>query len=113
MVIALKTLVPEEMRNVEVRVTTDNIATMHVLNTGKTRDPFMAACARELWLIAALQELRIILDHAPGETLVLADALSRRHTSHEFEKTVNDYVYSMNLIPVMPIDIVKAINDSL
>ena len=113
MLIALKTLVPQSMRNVEVRVTTDNIATMHVLNTGKTRDPFMAACARELWLMAALQELRIILDHAPGESLVLADALSRRHMSPEYERTVSEYVYHLNLIPVAPIDVAKAISDSL
>ena len=53
------------------------IAVQDTVNTGHTPDMVLAACSRELWLIAALQELRIVVGHALGSTLVLADALSR------------------------------------
>ena len=112
-IVALKTLVPPTTRNVEVRVTTDNMATMHILNSGKTRDPILASCSRELWLLAALQELRIVVDHAPGDTLVLADALSRRHLSDHFENTALEYIYHLNLSPIMPVDISTVITDAL
>ena len=64
-IVALKTLVPPHIRNMEVIVTTDNSATMYALSTGKTRDPVLVACSHELWLVAALQELVITMRHAP------------------------------------------------
>ena len=90
-VLAIKTLLPGDLRSVQVRITTDNIAAMHTLNSGKTRDPVLAACSREVWLTAALRELEIVVVHAPGASLVLADALSRRHKS----KAHNDIAIQM------------------
>ena len=104
-IIAVKTLLPRDLRSAEIVITTDNSAAMHTLNTGKTRDPILAACSRELWLVAALRELRIVVNHAPGETLVLADALSRRHKSQEFEDIVIQMTRHLGITTVPHIDI--------
>ena len=101
-VTAIKTLIPPSTRHHHVRVITDNLASVYALNTGRTRDYILAACSRELWLIAATQELTITLDHAPGETLVLADALSRRHKSPNYENIVCDLVRKKRLTQVAP-----------
>ena len=112
-VLAIKTLVPPHIRNVEVVVVTVNSATMYTLTTGKTRDPVLAACSRELWLLAALQELVITVRHAPGHTLVLADALSRRTLAPEFERIVSNHVTDLNLTFRQPIDVTDILTDSL
>ena len=102
-VVALKTLLPPDLSSHHVVVVTDNIASAHVLNSGRTRDYVMAACARELWLIAALRNLIISVEHAPGETLVLADALSRRSMSPHHEATAQRLTRAKNLSPLRPI----------
>ena len=86
-VVALKTLIPKDMTSHRILLTTDNTPSVYALNSGRTRDYILAACSRELWLIAALQHLSIIIEHAPGATLILADALSRRHMSQTHEDT--------------------------
>ena len=62
-ILAIKTLLPAEMRATEIIITTDNSAAMYSLNTGRTRDLILAACSREIWLLAALQELKITANH--------------------------------------------------
>ena len=37
-----------------ILVRCDNIAVVHVLMSGKTKDPFLATCAQNVWLTAAL-----------------------------------------------------------
>ena len=90
-ILAVKTLVPDTMRCAKIVITTDNSTAMHTLNTGRTRDPVLAACSRELWLVAALRELTIEVNHALGASLVLADALSIKGIS----KSHNDVVIQM------------------
>ena len=101
-VTAVNTLIPTDTTHHHVRVVTDNSASVYALNTGRTRDYVLAACSRELWLVAATQGLTITIDHAPGITLVLADALSRRHESPVFENTVLTLTRNKNLVPIQP-----------
>ena len=75
---ALKSLTPHHLTNARVVVHTDNIAAMYALNTGRTKDVTLAACAREIRLFAAFRQLDILVAHVPGVELVLADALSRK-----------------------------------
>ena len=96
-VIALKSLIPDDLHCTEVVIKTDNIAAAYSLTTGKARDPVIASCARELWLIAATRQLKITVEHAPGESLVLADALSRRHKSPDYERYITKTVSKLNL----------------
>ena len=112
-IVTLKTLVPPSTTNTEVVLVTDNSATMFALSSGKTCDPVLVACSGELWLIAALQEFWIVVRHAPGETLVLADALSCRCTGPHFEDIVKTHVKNLNLSFQEPVDITKIITDTL
>ena len=55
----------------------DNMAVVEVLTTGKTRDPFLATCARNIWLITAIFNIQLQVLHVPGKANVIADLLSR------------------------------------
>ena len=103
LIIALKSLIPESLRCTEIVIKTDNIASAFSLTSGRPKDPILAACARELWLVAALQQLTITIVHVPGESLVLADALSRRHKAPDFQQFVLKTVKELKLKPVTPV----------
>ena len=47
------------------------------LNSGKTEDVFVAACARNMWLAAALFDVQLLYKHVPGKQNTAADLLSR------------------------------------
>ena len=104
-VMAAKTLIPHEAHNMEIRITTDNMSAMYAINTGRTRDPVMAACSRELWLFAAVRQLCITVNHAPGATLVLADALSRRHHSPHHAAIASEIIRKRGLTEIDCINI--------
>lgn len=76
--VAVKTLVPASLRNHVISIRTDNSASANVLVTGRTHDPILAACSRELAMLVVAQQLEIEVTHVPGIQLTLADALSRR-----------------------------------
>ena len=48
----------------------DNQAVVEVLTTGKTKDPFLATCARNIWLITAIFNIEIIVIHVPGKIIM-------------------------------------------
>lgn len=77
--IAFKTLVPPSLTNHIIVIKTDNSASASVLVTGRTHDPILAACSRQLAMCIVVQQLEIEVVHVPGVSLTLADALSRRH----------------------------------
>ena len=62
----------------------DNQTAVYVLNKGKTRDPFMQAVIRSIWLIAATNDIQVQGVHVPGTQNVKADILSRL-----FDHTIN------------------------
>ena len=103
LIIALKSLIPDSLRCTEIVIKTDNIASAYSLTTGRSKDPVLAACARELWLIAALQQLTVTIEHVPGHSLVLADALSRRHKAPDFQQYVIKTVKELKLKFVEPV----------
>ena len=55
----------------------DNEEVITVLRSGKTRDPYLAACARNIWYIVALDDIDLCYVHIRGERNGLADMLSR------------------------------------
>lgn len=76
--VAIRTLVPSQQTNpLEVVVWTDNSASAWALQTGRTRDPVLAACALEIWLLASINNHSVTIRHKPGTDIPLADALSR------------------------------------
>ena len=61
----------------KVHVRCDNLAAVQVLTSGKTRDPFLAACARNVWMVAAQADIQVKYSHIPGSKNEVADILSR------------------------------------
>ena len=60
-----------------IKINCDNLAVVEILKSGKTRDPFLATCARNVWLITAMFNIDIIIIHVPGVSNQVADLLSR------------------------------------
>ena len=48
-----------------------------VLNSGKTRDSFLALRARNVWLLTAIFNIHLVISHIPGKNNHIADLLSR------------------------------------
>ena len=57
----------------------------------------VCACARQVWLILAQLNFDLEIKHKPGDTLILADALSRSCSSPMHNKKAQDLCDSLNL----------------
>ena len=79
LLIAYRTLVPLDTAGHKVVIYTDNMASHHALQSGKSKDLVLGACARQLWLEAAINNHVIEVRHRPGKDLPLADALNRHN----------------------------------
>ena len=55
----------------------DNEAVISVLRTGKTRDPYLAACASNIWYASATSDINLQYAHTRGLDNKIADVLSR------------------------------------
>ena len=70
----------------KVLIKCDNLAVVHVLESGRTRDAFLAACVRNVLLEAALFDVQLIYKYVPGKLNSVADLLSRwQNTAHQFQ----------------------------
>ena len=61
----------------KIRIKCDNMAVVEVLLTGKTKNIMLATCARNIWMLTALFNISIHIEHIPGKCNVIADLLSR------------------------------------
>ena len=70
---------------------------MEFLNKGKTRDPFLQACLREIEFVAANGECEIRARHIPGVDNKIPDLLSHWHMGVQFQteiiSTTHIFVY--------------------
>ena len=64
-----------------IHIRCDNLAVVQVLRSGKTRDPFLGVCARNIWLEAARADIDQSYSHIAGSHNVVADLLSRWQNS--------------------------------
>ena len=94
----------------KVPIHCDNQAVVTVLNTGKTRDPFLAACARNVGCVTAVNDIDACFSHISGVDNVVADILSRwQGTSQQvqllYEKVNNPVwlVVSKQLLQIDPL----------
>ena len=63
-----------------VRFYCDNLAVVQVVQTSKTKDPFLAACIRNIWMITATLDIEIQVDHIKGINNTIVDLLSRLYS---------------------------------
>ena len=85
----------------------DNLAVVHVVETNRTRDEFLALCLRNIWLLAALHDVEIELSIFQGKNIE-ADVLSRIYTSSPVDEGVLRHLrkhYIWDNIPVQYFDL--------
>ena len=91
----------------------DNEAVVSVINTGRTRDPVLATCLREIWLQATQGEFELRAVHLSSQANRTADFLSRWHISDHYCLTLLREGSLSHLTRVhLPADIFK-FDDSL
>ena len=74
-------LFAKEWQKKKICVKCDNMAVVQVLSSGRTKDPFLGACARNIWLIASTNDIDLGYVHIKGKLNCVADLLSRwQHT---------------------------------
>ena len=61
----------------KVLVRCDNKAVVSVLSSGRSRDPFLSACARNIWYCSAKHDIDVDYVHIRGRDNEVADLLSR------------------------------------
>ena len=72
------------------------MAVVKVLLSGKMKDAMLATCARNIWMLTALFNISIHIEHIPGKQNVIADLLSR----YKFDQTSWDLLKSYVLDPI-------------
>ena len=65
----------------KIQIYCDNMNTCIALQTGRSKDSFMQACVRSVFVLSVSHDIEILVCHRPGVSLMAADALSRLHTS--------------------------------
>lgn len=104
LVLAYKTLAPTfKACPANIVVWTDNAASSYALQTGRTKDQVLGACARELWLQASKLQHNIEIRHKSGALLVLPDALSRMFQDKEKRKLASSLISLKALKSINPV----------
>lgn len=98
LVVALQTFLSENDRGRHIRVFCDNMATVEVCTTGRGRNQIILDCARNIWMVQALLDIRITYEHIAGTKNVFADALSRRHMGPKFDRIVYEKCERDNIL---------------
>lgn len=94
----------ERLRGLSVEILTDNQTSAYAINHQRSTDAFIQRCLRELWLLLALHNIRLVARHIPGNTNILADSLSRYHSDETYAAYVCRVVKDLNLTRVVPDD---------
>ena len=71
----------DQWRGKHVLLFCDNWSVVCALQSGRAREPLIQGALREIWWLAALNDIELTVRHKPGSELVTADALSRLATS--------------------------------
>ena len=82
----------------KIKIFCDNLAVVQVVKSSKTKDKFLAACIRNIWLISASNDIEIVIEHIEGKKNVIADLLSRLHSQVGVNNTLltalkQDYIW--------------------
>ena len=76
----------------KIQIFCDNESCVKVLNSGRTRDPFLGACLREIWLEASQFGFELRAIHLPGVENRVADWLSRWDVHEDYRKLFYQFV---------------------
>ena len=84
----------------KVLIKCDNEAVVSVLRSGKTKDPYLGACARNIWYVCALADIDVQYVHIRGLDNRVADLLSRWSGSGKDSIELQMYVKNPVWVPV-------------
>ena len=70
-------IIHTQWKESKVLIKCDNRAVVDVLSSGKTRDPFLAMVARNIWALTAKHDIVPQYVHVPGADNKAADLFSR------------------------------------
>ena len=77
----------------KVLIKCDNEAVVSVLKTGKTRDPYLAACGRNIWYESAMSDIDLQYTYIRGTENKVADILSRWQGTREQIQWLHSHVH--------------------
>ena len=63
-IIALR-LWSSQWQSMGITIFCDNYSVVQVILSGKTKDPFLALCIRNIWLLAAFNDVELQVRHIP------------------------------------------------
>ena len=75
-----------------VQIYCDNEAVVRVINSSRTRDPFMATCLRELWFEVSRFGFQLRAVHLPGEENRVPDWLSRWDLGKQYRDLFHGFI---------------------
>ena len=73
-----------------LKIYCNNSYTCLALQKGRSKELFMQACIRTIFLITLTNDIEILVCHRPGVSLIAADALSRVHSSDKFREVLRE-----------------------
>ena len=88
-----------------ISVKCDNQAVVTILQSGKTRDPLLAAICRNISMETAKADIRLRTIHIPGKVNIIADSLSRFHISSIHRDKVHELLTGAHWVHPTPADL--------
>ena len=82
----------KRLQGMRLQIYCDNGAAVEVINSSKTRDPFLASCLRELWLEVSTHSFELRAVHLPGEENRVADWLSRWGINRRYQENFFQFI---------------------
>ena len=79
-------------QGMKVQIYCDNESAVKVINSGRTKDAFMASCIRELWLEVSKHNFQLRAVHLPGEENRVPDWLSRWDCGQKYRDLFNNFI---------------------
>ena len=95
----------------KLQIFCDNSNTCLGLQNGRSHDVFMQGCIRAIFLITVAHDIELLVCHAPGTSLVAADALSRSHTGERFREILSRSGCLDGKTEIQPSDELFIVND--
>lgn len=101
--LAIRTFISKKDRGTTIVLRCDNMPSVFSYAHGRAKDVVLAACARAAWHHIEQCGARVVYQHMPGVEMEIADALSRWHLAHKFQKIAKDSIRQLRLKLINPI----------
>ena len=92
LVVALKLWGPY-WKDKTVEIKCDNMAVVDVLKSGRACDDILAMCTRNIWLLSAMFNVELVVNHIPGSHNVVAYLLSRWQGNNKLQMYMPDHIW--------------------